>query len=197
MEKKDLKFIIIFILIVCFSFAYLFQATYAKYRKQISTEMDGDIASWNIKVNDEDINEKKTLTNNITPEITSSEYVKDKKIAPGSSGYFTVTIDATNVDVDFKYELTTELNQDTNLTDFKISGYKINDGTLISTYNNKLTGEIQKNTPKTKITYYIMWDDDDKTQTMNNTEDTDYAKNHKDVKINLNIKFTQKKEARN
>lgn len=38
MEKKDLKFIIIFILIVCFSFAYLFQATYAKYRKQISTE---------------------------------------------------------------------------------------------------------------------------------------------------------------
>ena len=187
MEKKDLKFIIIFILIVCFSFAYLFQATYAKYRKQVSTEMDGDIASWNIKVNDEDINGKKTLTNNITPEITSSEYVKDKKIAPGSSGYFTVTIDATNVDVDFKYELTTELNQDTNLTDFKISGYKINDGTLISTYNNKLTGEIQKNTPKTKITYYIMWDDDDKTQTMNNTEDTDYAKNHKDVKINLNI----------
>ena len=118
MEKKDLKFIIIFILIVCFSFAYLFQATYAKYRKQISTEMDGDIASWNIKVNDEDINGKKTLTNNITPEITSSEYVKDKKIAPGSSGYFTVTIDATNVDVDFKYELTTELNQHTNLTDF-------------------------------------------------------------------------------
>ena len=197
MEKKDLKFIIIFILIVCFSFAYLFQATYAKYKKQVSTEMDGDIASWNIKVNDEDINGKKTLTKNITPEITSSEYVKDKKLAPGSSGYFTVTIDATNVDVDFKYELTTELNQDTNLTDFKISGYKINDGTLINTYDNKLTGEIQKNTPKTKFTYYIIWDDDDTTQTMNNTEDTEYAKNHKEVKIKLNIKFTQKKEATN
>ncbi len=197
MEKKDLKFIIIFIVIVCFSFAYLFQATYAKYRKQVSTEMNGDIASWNIKVNNEDINGKKTLTKSITPEITSSEYVKDNKIAPGSSGYFTVTIDATSVDVDFNYELTTELNQDTNLTDFKIYGYKINDGTLISTYDSKLTGEIKKNTSETKFTYYIKWDDDDTTQTMNNAEDTEYAKNHQDVKINLNIKFTQKKEATN
>lgn len=197
MEKKDIKFIIVFILIVCFSFAYLFQSTYAKYRKQVTSEMNGDIANWSIKVNNEDINGKKTLTKNITPEITSSEYVKDKKIAPGSSGYFTVTIDATNVDVDFNYELTTELNQNTNLTDFKIYRYKINDGKVYSTYDNKLTGEIKKNTKETKFTYYIKWDDDDTTQTMDNTKDTEYAKNHKDVKINLNIKFTQKKEATN
>ncbi len=193
MEKKDLKFIIIFIVIVCFSFAYLFQATYAKYRKQVTAEMNGDIANWNIKVNDEDISGKKTLTKSITPEITSSEYVKDNKIAPGSNGYFTVTIDATNVDVDFNYELTTELNQDTNLTDFKIYGYKINDGSIISTYDSILTGEIKKNTQETKITYYIKWDDDDTTQTMTNADDTEYAKNHTDVKINLTIKFTQKK----
>ena len=40
MEKKDIKFIIIFIFIVGISFIYLFQATYAKYRKQTPRKLN-------------------------------------------------------------------------------------------------------------------------------------------------------------
>ena len=76
MEKKDIKFIIIFIFIVGISFIYLFQATYAKYRKQITSEVNANVASWNIKINDEAIANKKKLANSITPIFDENEYVK-------------------------------------------------------------------------------------------------------------------------
>lgn len=56
MKKKDIHFLIIFIVIITFSLFYLFQSSYAKYRKQVSAGMQATIASWNIKVNTENIN---------------------------------------------------------------------------------------------------------------------------------------------
>ena len=75
--KKDLRFIIIFILVVTISFIYLFQSTYAKYKKQVNSNVNSTIASWNIKINNETINNKKTLTNSITPTFYENEYVKE------------------------------------------------------------------------------------------------------------------------
>ena len=65
--NKDIRFILIFIFIVSFSFIYLFQTSLAKYRKQITGNVDLQIAKWNIKINDEDVENKSVLTNNIIP----------------------------------------------------------------------------------------------------------------------------------
>lgn len=192
MEKKDIKFIIIFIFIVGISFIYLFQATYAKYRKQITTEVNANVASWNIKINDEAIANKKKLANSITPIFDENEYVKANTLAPGVTGHFDIIIDSSNVDVDFTYEITASLAEDTDLKDFKITGYELNDSGTINKYDSSITGDLVKNTKNTKIRFYVAWIDDD-TNEMDNSEDTTYAVNHNNVIYNLTIKFTQKK----
>ena len=193
--KKDLRFIIIFILVVTISFIYLFQSTYAKYKKQVNSNVNSTIASWNIKINDETINNKKTLTNSITPTFYENEYVKENTLAPGIKGYFDINIDSSKVDVDFNYEVNAVLNNSTNLTDFKITDYELNDsGTKQNFSTTGISNSLPENTKNTKIRFYVEWIDDD-TNVMNNVEDTTYATNHDDVKYVLTIKFTQKKES--
>lgn len=193
--KKDLRFIIIFILVVTISFIYLFQSTYAKYKKQVNSNVNSTIASWNIKINNETINNKKILTNSITPTFYENEYVKENTLAPGIKGYFDINIDSSKVDVDFNYEVNTVLNNSTNLTDFKITDYELNDSGTKQNFNTTgISNSLPKNTKNTKIRFYVEWIDDD-TNVMNNVEDTTYATNHDDVKYVLTIKFTQKKES--
>ena len=193
--KKDLRFIIIFILVVTISFIYLFQSTYAKYKKQVNSNVNSTIASWNIKINDETINNKKTLTNSITPTFYENEYVKENTLAPGIKGYFDINIDSSKVDVDFNYEVNAVLNNSTNLTDFKITDYELNDSGTKQNFNTTgISNSLPKNTKNTKIRFYVEWIDDD-TNVMNNIENTTYATNHDDVKYVLTIKFTQKKES--
>ena len=193
--KKDLRFIIICILVVTISFIYLFQSTYAKYKKQVNSNVNSTIASWNIKINNETINNKKTLTNSITPTLYENEYVKENTLAPGIKGYFDINIDSSKVDVDFNYEVNAVLNNSTNLTDFKITDYELNDSGIKQNFSTTgISNSLPKNTKNTKIRFYIEWIDDD-TNVMNNIEDTTYATNHDDVKYVLTIKFTQKKES--
>ena len=85
-DKKDIRFILVFIIIVSISFTYLFQTAYAKYKKQIEGNTESTIAGWNIKVNNETINNKSVLTNYIIPVYDSNQYVKADVLAPGSKG---------------------------------------------------------------------------------------------------------------
>ena len=173
----------------------MFQSTYAKYKKQVNSNVNSTIASWNIKINNETINNKKTLTNSITPTFYENEYVKENTLAPGIKGYFDINIDSSKVDVDFNYEVNAVLNSSTNLTDFKITDYELNDsGTKQNFSTTGISNSLPKNTKNTKIRFYVEWIDDD-TNVMNNIEDTTYATNHDNVKYVLTIKFTQKKES--
>lgn len=194
-KKTDAIFLILFIAVLGFSLIYLFQSSYAKYRRNTETNIQGRIASWDIKINNESINNGTTLTNTITPVIDANQYVKQGTIAPGSTGYFDLVIDATNVDVDFTYTITGEVSEDTPLTDLKLTGYKLNNGNLI-TYNDTtgITGDIPMNTSTTNLRIYFEWVDD-ATNEMNNQEDTEYAQNssYQDTNIDVTIHFEQKR----
>ena len=195
MKKSDKIFIIVFIGIVTFSLLYLFQASYAKYRRQATGDIQARIASWNIKVNNETIINKTTLTSDIIPVIDTNPYVKEDVIAPGTTGYFDIIINATNVDVDFTYTITLSVDEDTPLTDLVITGYKLNNGTL-TTYNSTtgIVGDITMNTSQTTIRVYFEWDDS-ATNNMNNAEDTEYAQTaeYQNTKIKVTIHFEQKR----
>ena len=173
----------------------MFQSSYAKYRRQTETTIQGRVASWNIKVNNESINTQTTLTNTITPVIETNPYVKAGTIAPGSTGYFDIIIDATNVDVDFTYTITGEVDEETPLADLILKNYEVNEGTKI-TYDEStgITGDIPMNTSQTKIRIYFEWDDS-ATNNMNNQDDTEYAQTaeYQDTKINVAINFQQKR----
>lgn len=194
-KKKDLKFILVFIIIVGISLLYLFQASYAKYKKQITGNVEATVASWNIKVNNETINNKSLLSNYIIPTLDSSEYIKEGVIAPSSTGYFDLIINAEEVDVDFTYEITGTVHENTQLNDLIITEYEQNGVRSTYTEENKITGQIQKNSTNTSIRIFFKWNDDSLSETMDNQSDTEYAtnSNNKQTKIKVDIKFTQKK----
>lgn len=195
-QKKDLKFIVIFVLILTISFAYLTQTSLAKYRKQTSAEINTSIAKWNIKVNKEDISNKITLTNKIIPIIEQNEFVKEGVIAPGTTGYCDIVIDATQVDVDFKYQLNSAIPTESNVKDLKVTDYIINPSSTNQTKipyddSKSLTGIITKNTTNNVIRLYIKWEEAN--GTMNNQQDTEVAINsNSKALININLKFEQK-----
>lgn len=196
MKKNDKIFIIIFIGIVSFSLLYLFQASYAKYRRQVNGNVQARIASWNIKVNTESIINKTELTNNIVPVIDTNQYVKENVIAPGTGGYFDITINATNVDVDFTFEIETNVDDTTPLADLVFTKYTLNGTQYNYSTPGKITGNIAKNTANTSLRIYFKWNDD-ATNTMDNADDTAYAtdETHENTEIAVSIKFTQRNTA--
>lgn len=193
-RKNELTFLAIFILVVGTSIVYLFQTSYAKYRRTANTELNATIARWALKVNNQDINHETTLTNTITPTLEVSEYVKEGTIAPGSTGYFDIIIDASDVDVDFTFTVDGNYDETTPLSDLIFDKYKINDEAEI-TYSETtgITGTITKNTAETNVRVYFKWNDDI-TNNMSNEDDTVYSQNEdfRTTKINVAIHFQQK-----
>ena len=192
MKKSDKIFLVLFIGIVTFSLLYLFQASYAKYRKQIKGEFNTTIASWNIKVNNETINNKTDLTNTITPVIVNNSYVKANVVAPGTTGYFDITLDASDVDVDFIYEITSVVDEDNPLYDLRFYKYVIGGVEHTFTQAGVLTGDMVKNSSPISFRIYFEWYDGSD-NTMNNADDTAYATNEDNVNTNIkvSIHFTQ------
>lgn len=177
-KKRDLRFVILFVVIVSCCLIYLFQSSYAKYRRGVSGRVSSEIASWNIKVNGEDIMDKKELTTTIEPTFLESENSNEGVIAPGVEGYYLVTIDASEVDVNFLCTIYSTVAETSSISDLKTLSYEINPTDDTS---NKLeyypdTGivvEIPKNTSEYVFKIYLTWDDD--TGTMDNQADTSVA----------------------
>ncbi len=175
-DDTNKKRILVFILF-CLVFVFLFQEAYAKYRKYASVQVENTVADWNIKINNEAISNKTTLTNHIIPTITASNYVKPDVLAPGSQGYFDVDIDATNADVDFTYEINISKYDSYTINDLNIYGYSLNNSaTINNVVSNQVSGTITHNTASTKVRVYFEWLDDG-TDTMNNQTDTSAAIN--------------------
>ena len=197
MDKKDLQFIVIFIVVLACSFTYLYQSSYAKYRKRVTAGVDLNVANWTIKINNEDVKNKKMLTNKLVPEFEESEYTKANVLAPGSKGYCDIVIDSTNVDVNFQITLIAKIPTESAIKDLRVTDYIINPS---ETNTNKVAytelEEIQipvvHNTPQTSIRLFIEWDDNPTTQTMDNEADTNAAVDiSSEALIEINTNFTQ------
>lgn len=196
MKSKDLKFIIVFIVIVTLSLLYLFQTSYAKFRKKVVADVNSSIAKWNIKVNNESINGKNKLTNSITPVFIETEHSKEGVIAPSSKGYFDIIIDATDVDVSFDYVIKSSVSSESSISDLKAINYTINPNTstVQTPYDevNGISGSVLHNSNNTIIRVYIEWDDSD-SQTMDNKADTEVAiSDDSKALMDANITFSQK-----
>ena len=170
-HKKRILVLILF----CLVFIFLFQEAYAKYRKYATVQVDNTIAKWNIKINNELIGNKTTLTNNIVPTIENNNYVKTNVLAPTSTGYFDIDIDATDADVTFTYEITISKLNNSTIEDLNIYGYSVDNFNVVNNVvNNTVAGTITHNTALTKVRVYFNWVDDG-TDTMNNQADTNAA----------------------
>ena len=194
-KKRDLRFVILFVVIVSCCLIYLFQSSYAKYRRGVSGRVSSEIASWNIKVNGEDIMDKKELTTTIEPTFLESENSNEGVIAPGVEGYYLVTIDASEVDVNFLCTIYSTVAETSSISDLKTLSYEINptDDTSNKLEYSPDTGivvEIPKNTSEYVFKIYLTWDDD--TGTMDNQADTSVALDDtSQALMTVDLQFTQ------
>lgn len=195
-DKKDLKFIIVFIVVLACSFTYLYQSSYAKYRKRVTADVGLTVAKWTIKINNEDIKNNKQLTNKLVPEFEESEYTKANVLAPGSKGYCDIVIDSTNVDVNFEINLLATVPETSSIVDLRVTDYIINPSNTNTekiTYNEEeINISVVHNTPQTVVRLFIKWDDDPNTQQMDNEADTNAAVDTaSEAIIEINTNFTQ------
>ena len=154
------------------------QNTYAKYISKATANSNFTIASWNFKVNNQDINANSNFSNVIVPVFENNPNIKDNVIAPTSEGYFDINIDHSNVDVSFTEKINLNFSGTNTVSDLKITGYAINDGSIIEFNRNEISTDslLSDNVKINKYRFYVIWIDDDG-QTMQNKDDTETAKN--------------------
>lgn len=189
------KFLLLLICIcICF-FAFFIVQIYAKYITSTEGSANLTIANWNILVNNSSIKNNTDISNAIVPVFPGSEHISSNIIAPSSTGYFDLYLDFSNVDVSFKYEITASAHKNSSIQDLVSTGYSIDDGEIINfeTYNTPLTDNIplSSETRTRKIRIYILWNDDESTQTMSNSDDTFTTIDDTPALLHVNISFTQ------
>ncbi len=171
-KKKIIVFVALMSLFYCITFI---QDTYAKYVSSATASADLTIARWNILINNQDILEESDFSETIVPTFLGTSNIRSGVIAPTAEGYFDITLNGQNTDVSFAYTISLSYSQNNTITDLEISKYTI-DG-VDYTYNDSITGNILLNDQvKTKtVRFYVKWNDNASTETMNNADDTDAA----------------------
>ena len=187
--------------------------TYSRYVADTTGNLKIAFAQWQILVNNDDITNNTTSSVVLNPIINENEYVESNKLAPSSSGYFDISIDPTNVDVAFNYEITLKVLNE-NIPDLMISKYAIlnkdyeegNTITYNNIENNKIQGSldldkiasgtdeiIESNFEPFIIRVIFDWYEGESEQ-MNDKEDTLIATSTDDnqLEISAEIKFEQK-----
>ncbi|MDO4377015.1 MAG: hypothetical protein Q4C38_02620 [bacterium] len=84
---------------------YEITKTYAVFSSDNQLYVHSDIAKWNIYVNGSHINLKDNFI------VSDNSRVADKRIAPGTSGYFDIVIDPSDTQVAFRYDLTFDFSK--------------------------------------------------------------------------------------
>lgn len=119
-----IKILLVFIPL---SFLLCFMSnTYSRYVADTTGDLKMSFAQWQILVNKEDITNNTSSSIVLTPIIEQNDYVKSNKIAPSSTGYFDISIDPSNVDVSFNYNISLKVLNE-NIPDLMITKYAILD----------------------------------------------------------------------
>lgn len=115
----------ILLVLIPLSFLLCFMSnTYSRYVADTTGNLKMSFAQWQILVNNEDITNNKSSSIVLTPVIDANDYVKSNKIAPSSTGYFDISIDPSNVDVSFNYNISLKVLNE-NMPDLMITKYAI------------------------------------------------------------------------
>ena len=166
--------------------------TYAKYVTVATSTTSTSIARWKIIVNNDDVTLGSTSTSLITPIFPGSDDIRSNVLAPNAEGYFDLVIDASNVDVSFKYTITVKPNENSPVQELVATKYMINGGEEIVFDTDKtLSGEFRLNqvNKTVNIRVFIKWDDS--LEIMNNSEDTDTTVGNQNGMLDVTIQAIQ------
>ena len=193
--KNHKKILLILIgICICFLLFYTIQI-YAKYLTSAEGSTTLTIANWNILVNDLSIKNNTDISNSIVPVFPGNEHIESGIIAPTVEGYFDLNLDFSNADVSFKYEISVTSDENSSVKDLVATGYSLDDGekVIFENYDENISETIilSSNIDTRKVRVYIMWNDDDESQTMTNDDDTISTSSENPPLLNVNVSFTQ------
>ena len=160
-KKRKFKFFVFYLLLATF---LIFYSTYSRYTTIEEGQPKAYIANWKVKINNEDITNKQTLSNMITlvPD-TSRETTTDNKLAPGKTGFFDIIIDPTGTEVAIEYTINFDI---TNLpTGIILTNYEIIEDGISTNFTNtsifgiiNLTETEQALNENNKKTIRVYWE---------------------------------------
>ena len=110
-------------------------------------------------------------------------------------GYFDLTVDSTNVNVNFKYTVTTSFASGNSIADMQIIGYSLNGNnetiTYLDNYHPTATNQVSASSNSSSMRVYVQWVDGVANEVLNNAQDTAVAISGGKTAINANVSFEQ------
>ena len=189
-DNKYLMLVLCFLsLLMTFGMA---NETYAKYISVATSSTSTSIARWKILINNDDITLGSTSTSLITPVFPGSNDISSNVIAPNAEGYFDLVIDASSVDVSFKYEISVAPDPSSPVSELVAYKYTVNNGEdLFFDDSSKIEETVRLNdTNKVKtVRVYVKWDDT--LGLMTNSQDTNSTKNNQKATLNVTVSAIQ------
>ena len=135
----------ILLVFIPLSFLLCFMSnTYSRYVADTTGDLKMSFAQWQILVNKEDITNNTSSSIVLNPVIDANDYVKSNKIAPSSTGYFDISIDPSNVDVSFSYNISLKVLNE-NIPDLMITKYAILDSNFDEEKDTITYNDIENN----------------------------------------------------
>ena len=175
---------------------YQINSAYAKYSTEAQGIVEETIGAWIVKVNDTNFATEANVENFTIDELTynSNDYVLEGKIAPGLSGYFDVTIDATEASVAVRYDVTIDFSK-LDLSDSikftklvtVVDGVESEEGitqTEESTYTGVVTLDDISAGKTNTLRVYLSWEDDG---TGINDEEDSILGTTKDIQVSIPV----------
>lgn len=196
--EKMLKSRKLRLLLACISLLLLVdmvQDSYAKYVSSAEANGSFTIARWAFMVNNQDVLSNSNFSATILPAFDTNAHIATGVIAPTSTGYFDVTIDASNVGVSYDEQFTLSRASTNTVTDIKFTGYKLNNGNVV-TFNNTTnptlttTHLLSEANRVNTYRFFIEWYDG-QNETMDNSDDTQASANGV-AAIKVDLRFIQK-----
>lgn len=121
MRKIEIK---VFLLIIAlFVLLSNLNESYAKYLSSVSSSTNVDFRTWKIFINNTNVTSNYNTTMNFTPTIISRSTVKKGKFAPGSTGYFDIYIDTSNVQTSYRVDM--DIVKTGDISNLKVIGYSM------------------------------------------------------------------------
>jgi hypothetical protein len=183
------KAILLISVLMLFFTIYSIKNTFSLYESEKNILSETDIAKWEIKINENSLNDNNEFVIDQIAYDTSSS-VKENRIAPGTCGYYDIKIDTSLTDVSVRYDVIFDFStlKSENLEVKSI--VELSNEPLIQTAENAYTGLIKytSNLKQNIIRVNICWINNEE----NNQADTEMGMSlNTTIKIPVNIKATQ------
>ncbi len=118
-SRKTLLFYLLLLILLVFS------GSIARYISDSSATFGMQVASWCIKINENEINKYSTVINDQMPLIVTENVTNDGLVKAGQKGYFDIKIDPQYTEVSLKYKI--ELDTSEIPSGIVLTSYSIND----------------------------------------------------------------------